>query len=89
MTLKRYIKRYVYDVDFQKLAKKTFDNSPSRGNMINNVNDIYTWLAIVEYYIPMINVEYEGMDRKALTLVLQQENNERKLRAIIHHERTI
>lgn len=89
MTFKNYFKRYVYDIDFQQMAEKYYDQNFQRGNTINNVEDVYTGVSTIEFFVPGINPEYAGMDRKGLTLVLQQENNEWKLRAIIHNEWTI
>jgi hypothetical protein len=89
MTFKRYIKRYVYDVDFDSLATVSFGESPQRGNIINNVVDIYSWSLIVEYYLSGINPEYEWMDRKWLTFVFDQEETLWKLKAVVHHEWTI
>ncbi|MDD3263174.1 MAG: hypothetical protein PHR61_05045 [Candidatus Absconditabacteria bacterium] len=89
MTFKSYLKRYVYDVDFEQMSEKHYDQNFQRGNTINNLEDIYTGVSTIEYFVPGINPEYEGMDRKSLTLVLQQEDNEWKIRAIIHNEWTI
>jgi hypothetical protein len=89
MTFKEYIERYIYDIDFQQWSEITYDKIVQRGNTINNIDDIYTGASTVEFYIPWINPEYEWMDRRGLTLVLQQENNERKIKAIVHSQRTI
>lgn len=89
MTFKNYLKRYVYDADFEQMSEKHYDQNFQRGNTINNLEDIYTGVSTIEYFVPGINPEYEWMDRKSLTLVVQQENNERKIRAIIHNEWTI
>lgn len=89
MTFKNYLKRYVYDTDFQQMSEKYYDQNFQRWNTINNLEDIYTWVSTIEYFVPGINPEYEWMDRRWLTLVLQQEESERKIRAIIHNEWTI
>lgn len=89
MTFKNYLKRYVYDVDFQQMSERFYDKNFQRGNSINNIEDIYTWASTIEFFVPGINPEYEWMDRRWLTLVLQQEDNERKIRAIVHNEWTI
>jgi len=89
MTFKNYLKRYVYDTDFQQMSEKYYNQNFQRWNTINNLEDVYTWASTIEYFVPGINPEYEWMDRKSLTLVLQQEDNEWKIRAIIHNEWTI
>lgn len=89
LTFKNYLKRYVYDIDFEQMAEKNYDKNFQRWNTINNLEDIYKNVSTVEFFVPGINPEYEWMDRKGLTLVLQQEDNEWKIRAIIHNEWTI
>lgn len=89
LTFKSYIKKYVYDIDFETLAEKHYDNIVQRGNTINNIEDIYSWASTIEYFVPGINPEYEWIDRRSLTLVIQKEDNEWKLRAIVHNQWTI
>lgn len=59
LTFKSYIKKYVYDIDFEVLAEKHYDNIVQRGNTINNIEDIYSGVSTVEYFVPGINPEYE------------------------------
>ncbi|AHB41724.1 spore germination protein-like protein [candidate division SR1 bacterium RAAC1_SR1_1] len=89
LTFKNYLKKYVYDINFEKLSERNYDTIVQRGNTINNIEDIYSGASTVEFFIPGINPEYEGMDRRSLTLVLQQEDNQRKVKAIVHNQWTI
>lgn len=89
MNLNDYIDNFVYDVDFEKLWEKNYDKILQRSNTINNIKDIYTGISTIEYFIPWINPEYEWIDRRELILILKKENNNRKLRAIVHSQRTI
>lgn len=89
LSFKDYLKKYIYDIDFATIAERNENNTLQRGNMINNIEDIYTGASTIEFFVPGINPEYEGMDRRSLTLVLQQENWERKVRAIVHSQWTI
>jgi hypothetical protein len=42
LTFKDYFSKFIYDADFVRLAQ-TFVNQPmERGNMINNVFDVYS-----------------------------------------------
>lgn len=89
MTFKNYLKRYIYDLDFETLWERNYDQILQRGNTINNIDDIYSGASTVEFFIPGLNPEYWWMDRKSLTLILIQEDNERKIKWITHGERTI
>ena len=89
MTFKEYVKKYVYDLDFSTLAERNIDKIVQRGNSINNIEDIFTGVSTIEFYVPGINPDYAGMDRRSLTFVLQQEENEWKIKAIVHSQRTI
>lgn len=89
MTFKNYFKRFVYDEDFQQLAEKNYDEYFQRWNTINNIEDIYPGTSTVEFFIPWLNPEYWWLDRQALNLVLKLENNQWKIRAIVHNEWTI
>jgi len=60
-----------------------------RGNSINNAFDVYQNADIIEFYIPGIDPQYQGMDRRSLTLVLQKINEKRYLIGIVHNQRTI
>ena len=44
---------------------------------------------IVEFFIPGIDPQYEGMDRRSLTIVLEKNNETRNLIGIIHNQWTI
>ncbi len=89
LTFQEYFSLFVYDLDFQTLAEKFYDLPTQRWNSINNIEEIYHGKPFIEYFIAWVNPEYEWIDRRSLTLVLTQENSERKLRAIIHNQRTI
>jgi len=84
----KYRKKYIYDEDFSN-GQKTINENISRGNTINNAYDVYTGKTLIEYYIPGKDPQYQGMDRKTLTLVFTQENGEWRLLGIIHNQRTI
>jgi hypothetical protein len=89
MTFDNYRARYIYNGNYVTEWTAYINTKVQRGNTINNIYDIYTWNAIIEYYIPGKSKLYENMDRKSLTLVFDKESGIRKLKAIIHGERTI
>ena len=89
LTFKDYFSKFIYDADFVSLAQTFVNQRFERGNIINNVFDVYTWAYIVELYVPGVDPQYDGMDRKSLHLVFVQEQWLWKLRALIHGQWTI
>ena len=89
MTFDDYRARYIYNGNYVTEGTAYINTKVQRGNTINNVYDVYTWDTIIEYYIPGKSKLYENMDRKSLTLVFDKEDGTRKLKAIVHGERTI
>ena len=85
----QYRENFVYDVDFVT-APETYHNQKfERGNIINNIFDVYTGKEIVEYHFPQINPQYEWMDRRSLYLVLENVWGQRYLIGIVHGQWTI
>jgi len=89
MTFDEYRARYIYNGNYVTEGTAYINTKVQRGNTINNVYDVYTWDTIIEYYIPGKSKLYENMDRKSLTLIFDKENGARKLKGIVHGERTI
>ncbi|HCB51128.1 TPA: hypothetical protein DEP21_00880 [Patescibacteria group bacterium] len=89
MTFTDYLDKFVYDVDFISLSETFLNQNLSRGNSINNATDVYSGKQIIEYYVPGIDPQYEGMDRRSLSLVFEQQNGQRHLIGIIHNQWTI
>lgn len=89
LSIKEYFKKFVYDSDFLNAPEIIQNQEIMRGNMINNIFDIYTGKYIIEFYIPGTDPKYEGMDWKSLFLVLEKIEEKRFLIWIIHNQRTI
>jgi len=89
MTTQEYFERFVYDLDFFNAPEVNENQEIMRGNMINNARDVYTNADIIEFYIPGIDPQYDGMDRRSLTLILKNTDGTRHLIGIIHNQRTI
>ena len=71
LTIWQYFKKFVYDADFTNAPEVHYNQNVQRGNIINNISAVYpgTQSRWVEFYFPKIDPQYEGMDRKSLTLV--------------------
>jgi len=76
-------------VDFLNAPEVNENKEIMRGNIINNVFDIYKDKEIIEFYIPGIDPKYDGMDRRSLTLVLEKTDGKWILIGVIHNQRTI
>jgi len=85
----QYFEKFVYDLDFLNAPEVNENKEIMRGNVINNIFDIYTNAQIIEFFIPGIDPQYEGMDRRSLTIVLEKNNETRNLIGIIHNQWTI
>lgn len=89
MTIGEYFRRFVYDADFLTKGEVTVNEVLSTGNTANNVVEAYPGCDFVDFMIPMIDPQYEGIDWRALRLVFKKEKNKFYLIGIIHNEHTI
>ena len=77
-------------VDAKKFndARIRINEFESRGNMINNVKDIYPKSDVVDFYYKGTTV-YEGMDWRGMRLVFDEYQGRRYLVAIINDQWTV
>ncbi len=89
LTMKNYIKMYVYDVDFFNAEKISFNRILGAGNSQDNIFSVYYGLPFVEFYFSGFEEKYGGMDWRSLKLVFQKYEDRFYLVGIIHSEWTI
>ncbi len=90
MTFSEYRSKYIYNGNFDTEWSKYLNSKWSRnGNMVNTIFSSYGNDTILEYYIPGKSKLYDNMDRKSLTLIFTKEGSDRKLKWVVHGERTI
>ncbi len=89
MTFPEYYKKFVYDADFLEAPQIVFNQPVQRGNSLVNVKEIYPDALFVEYHIPGIDPQYNGMDWRSLLLVWEQKDTNWYLVGIIHNQWTI
>jgi hypothetical protein len=88
-TTKEYYDRFVFDKDFNNAEEINLNPNKQRGNMINNIKDVFPKAQVVEFYIPG-SEDTGGLDWKSLNVVFQQdESGSWKLIAIVHDGWTI
>lgn len=89
LSFKDYYNRFVYDKDFANARVISFNQIIGRGNIINNIFDVYPGCITVEYHFPGFDPKYEGMDWRSLILVFERKNDAWYLVGVIHSEWTI
>jgi hypothetical protein len=88
MTIGQYFKKFVYDLDFLGVKKPIVNDIETRGTMINRIPDVYPGLDCVEYHIPGVDPQFDGMDWRSLILVYKTYEGKRYLVGIVHSEWT-
>lgn len=90
LTFAEYYQRFVYDRDFAAATKIFYNEEPiARGNTRDNSFEEYPNAIIVEYYMPGVRPEQEGMDWASLRLVFEQHRAAWYLVHVIHDQWTI
>ncbi|MBU8908666.1 hypothetical protein [Desertibacillus haloalkaliphilus] len=74
MTASQYVDDILYERDFQQADDILIDEEHQRGNMINNIKEVYPQASVVEYHLEG-SEEYAGMDWASLNIVLEQDQN--------------
>ena len=88
LSIGQYWDRYVYDVDFVKAPVVTKNTGEQRGNVINNIIDIYTGKQVIEYYFSWFDTQYQGMDRRSLSVIFDKEDGQWKVIGVVHGQWT-
>jgi|SRR5690554_309808 len=84
-----YYEEFIYSADFINAEQIGYNQVLSSGNMLENQFEVYENPIIVEYYFSGFDPEFMGMDWQSLRLVFMEDENEWKLRGIIHNQWTI
>jgi len=85
----QYFDKFVNDADWAKAPKVSYNQITQRGNTTNTIATIYSGKQRVEFYFSGFDPQYEGIDRKSLTLVFEQVAGQRYLIGIVHGAWTI
>jgi hypothetical protein len=89
MTLKDYIQKFVYDVDFVKPEKLSVNKSIGGGNSLDNLELIYKNCSFTESFFSGFEEKYAGMDWRSLRLVFKERKGKFFLVGIVHDQWTI
>ena len=85
----QYRAKFVYDVDFAAAPVQQWNQVVQHGNIVNNITSVYASKQVIEYHFNQIDPQYQGIDRKSLYLIFDQENGAWKLIGVVHGQRTI
>jgi hypothetical protein len=87
MTAREYFSKYVYEQDYLKASRVSYNTQHKRSNTIPNVLDFYPRAIVVEYYEPHPDPNERGWD--TLWLVFEQWGREWYLVGIVKDSPTI
>lgn len=89
LTIGQYFTKFVNDADYATAPEVLYNQSMQRGNMINNIAQVYYGKQWVEYHFTWFDAQYEGIDRKSLNLVFENIGGQWNLIGIVHWSWTI
>jgi hypothetical protein len=87
MTGREYLSKYVYEYDYLKASRISYNSQHKRSNTIPNVLDFYPRAIVVEYYEPNSDPNERGWD--TLWLVFERMGNRWYLVGIVKDTPTI
>ena len=89
MTLKAYMNKFVYDVDFSTPEVININKIVSLGNAPDNIRAVYGDVQYTESHFSGFDKKYDGMDWRSLRLVFKNIEGKDWLVGIIHDQWTI
>lgn len=89
LTPNKYYEEFIYTADFVNADEVGYNTVLSSGNMLENQFDVYENPIVVEYYFPVFDPQFTGMDWQSLRLVFEEYEAQWFLTGIIHNRWTI
>ncbi len=89
LTVKEFIDRFIYDVDFLNAEKMSVNKIIASGNSLNNIEEIYPNAFYTESYFSGFNPDYDGMDWRSLRLVFEELDGKFYLVGVISDQWTV
>ena len=89
LTVPNYLKKFVYNADYLNAEATGYDEVLKQGNSVNNLKEIYPNSHFIDYHFSGFDQKLNGLDWTSLRLVIQEQNGEYFLVAIIHDQWTV
>ncbi len=83
-----YEKKFVYNADFLNAPEISVNTLKSRGNSVNNIDQVFSDHQYTESYFPGFEEKYAGLDWASLRLVFKQKDGKLWLVGIVHDQWT-
>ena len=88
LTWQDYSSRFVYNADFLNAPEFSLNELKSRGNSLNNIDQVFSGHQYTESYFPGFEEKYAGLDWASLRLVFKEKDGRPYLVGIIHDQWT-
>jgi hypothetical protein len=89
LTVKNYLKKFVYNADYLNAEAVGYDEIIKKGNTQINLETVYPNHHFIDYHFSGFDQKNEGMDWTSLKLVFEKQDGQYFLVAIIHDQWTI
>jgi hypothetical protein len=89
LSVKNYLKKFVYNADYLNAEAVGYDQIIKKGNTKINLQEVYPNKHFIDYHFSGFVQESKGMDWASLRLVFDKQDGQYFLIAIIHDQWTI
>ena len=89
LSVKNYLKKFVYNADYLNAEAIGYDETIKEGNTRINLKEVYPDKHFIDYHFSGFDQKKEGMDWTSLKLVFEKQDGQYFLIAVIHDQWTI
>lgn len=83
-----FIDRYIYKAKYLKAEASSIDSVIGKGNLVNNITEVFPNAKVFESHFSGIDPQYQGMDWCSLRLVFEEYESDFYLVALVNDEWT-
>jgi hypothetical protein len=83
-----YAAKFVYNADFLNAPEFSLNQLKSRGNSVNNIDQVFSGHQYTESYFPGFEEKYAGLDWASLRLVFKEKEGRLYLVGVVHDQWT-
>lgn len=89
LTFAEFYEKFLYNHDYAKPEKSSYDEPIGKGNTSNNIKEVYPANHFVEYYFSGFDPKVQGIDWASLTLVFEEKGGVWYLAGLVRNQWTI